>query len=166
MDALTLGIGLLAIAACILPFILISRANKKHDQQLRDTLLKLANQHGLTVTEYDIWHHNIIGLDANRRTLLIHRATETTVQDQVIRLDNVKQCRKVEEHHSRQEDGQLVKIPTHLGLELSLKQSPPAVIYISFYEEAEGHFLNGEGPLLQKWHQRITQLLPSYKLAA
>ena len=166
MDNFTFVVGLLAILACILPFYLIYRNNKNHDKALLNSLQHLALEHNVKITEYDIWHDNIIAFDQEQRVLLFHRATHSTFNNYIIRLSEIKQCKKIEKTFVVKEGSVVTKVPSHIGIELSYKNTLATSLYLSFFEEEEGKYLNGEGPLMHKWHQKINRHLLQVKIAA
>ncbi|WP_294822982.1 hypothetical protein [uncultured Flavobacterium sp.] len=76
MDLQTTIIGMVLIALCIVPFVLINKKKKAKQEALVKQLAAQAITSGCSITRHDLWHNTVIGIDDSAKCLFFFRKTK------------------------------------------------------------------------------------------
>ena len=153
------------VAICLL---LISIANKqKHKQmnQLLNRFSELGTSHNLSFSSQNVLNNCIIGLDGiNRKLLALTQIDNTSFDDYVVDLDEVKNC-TIKKHYGNIKPGDLKnkKLETYLervSLHFDFHNGKEA-IEVPFYEHAENSIYHLEDfeHRAEHWKQILTKML-------
>lgn len=147
MDSGTLIVGVIILAACILPFVLMVRSRKKKEKQLLLKLTGIANNHNFKISMHELFEEFAIGLDEKANQLFFLRKTKENETVQHINLEEVKDCKVVKTGHSDNNYNTIDK----LELQFSFLEKKKQDEFLVFYNSEENTQLSGEILTIEKW---------------
>lgn len=147
MDTGTLIVGVIILAACILPFVLMVSSRKKKEKQLLLSLTGIANNHNFKISMHELFEEFAIGLDEKANQLFFLRKTPENEIAQHINLEEVKACKVVKTGHSEDNFNTIDK----LELQFSFLEKKNQDEFLVFYNSEENTQLSGEILTIEKW---------------
>ncbi len=151
MELGTTIIGLVAIALCMMPFVMMHRSRKNKEQMLINGLKKIAKSQNSDLATCDCGVDFSIGISSSNRYVFFYKNTNTIEFEQFVSMEGLKSCevdtvkRTVtteEGAHSVIDQVTLVFVPKD--------RLVPQVRFVLFHSEE--HFqLDGELQLARKW---------------
>lgn len=156
MDLGTIIIGIICIAICVLPFVLMSRNKKKKEKELLTSLKDFAKQHDSEITQHEIAENFAIGLDNSKNTICFLQKTKQEVNLQFVDLNTIKNCEISTINRT------LTKNETEvdrLNLKLNnIDKNKPSVM-LEFYNADVSFQLSNEYDIIENWNKLINNLL-------
>jgi hypothetical protein len=163
MDLTTALIGGILIALCVLPMVYFHRAQQKEKRDFIKEFQQIAAQHGLTISQWDVWGHFLaIGLDTSTNQLFFYGKRNERMIKTLIRLAEVEQCSCVNKKITFNGD----QVIDRLELAFVHRHSSIPAQTLMFYHRETSLSLNDELQLTEKWKTIINgQLENRRKLA-
>lgn len=148
MDLTTALIGLVLIALCVLPMVYFHRAQQKERKDFIKDFLQIATQHGLKISQYDVWGHFFaIGLDATTNQLFYYQKRNERMVKTLIKLADIEQCSIANKKVSFNGD----QVIDRLELAFTQRHSSMPAQTLMFYHRETCLSLNDELQLTEKW---------------
>ena len=149
MDLQTTIIGAVLIALCIIPLAWAYRKKKEKQQKLSKELKAHAITNGCHITEYDLWHNTVIGLDANANCLFFLRKGKDGEVVKQAHLAGISRC------YMEGADNAIDRL--ELVLVHNSSKEPDTVL--EFYNSNTLMQINNELELIRKWHALVEERL-------
>jgi len=160
MQAGSTIVGLIIIALCIVPFVLIALNKRRKENHLIESLNKLAAEAGLKISQYELWNENIIGLDESEAVVLALITTKSTTETHTIHLNQMSKCRQANISRTANTANSSTVIIDQLALVFTPKQKHQEEVSIQFYNtEYNSTVLTGELQVIEKWHRLLNERL-------
>lgn len=148
MDLQTTIIAAILMALCIIPLVWAYRKKKEKQQLLVKQLKAHAISSGCNITDYDLWHNTVIGLDGNANCLFFLRKGKNGEILKQVHLAGISRC-----YISGDDNGTIEK----LELVLVHKSSREADTVLEFYNTEWLMQINTELELVRKWQAMIDE---------
>lgn len=158
MDLGTFIVGMVMLAACVVPFALMAQNRKKRRDQLLFSLKKIAEGKSSSVTNYEVCGDAIIGWDESNLQLFYYQ--KGSHKERRIAVDLTKMIACKAEHLLNQLDDGSSRIQK-LQLIFTDKIQKGVHEKLELYNADEQTDLQGEVQLLANWESKINSLLVS-----
>lgn len=155
MDLGTALTGIVCIAICAIPYILVRTSRKKTAQQLLAPILELATTESCTLSHHEFCGNYAIGIDETKNFLFFHWKTKTESDVQCIDLARVQACVMSKTYRTIEKD----RILDTLSLRFALNGESNPPVDLHFYQADISYQLSGELQSLEKWDQLINRRL-------
>lgn len=155
MDLSASIIGIICIAICSVPFILIAINQRKKKKKLTNDFYELVQLHGCKIDDFEIGNNYIIGIDQQNRKLFFQSNLESNVHHHIIDLDIIKNAEK---NIRKTNQGEQIM---QLNLILNPKSTNKAPMNLVFFNFKHNHSLSGELQSLNNWIDKVNALLNS-----
>ena len=159
MDLSSLIMGLILLALFALPFVLVSRSNKKKKNQLLSRIDALAQQVNSKVAKYDSCNNLIIGSNENTSIIFFIRETGEDEIVKTVQLDSIQKCEFVNTLKSQNGNEKGSSGQGRLALVFQPVAKAKGDITLEFFHESSRNQLGDELVLLNKWNEIIQQKL-------
>ena len=137
------------VLICVLPFILMSRKNRKRKQQFLDALSDLARKSNSKMSRHDSWNTAAIGVDEENGMIFFSRKTNGINSLQQVSLADVQDCRLL---NTGSDDGENYKVIDKLELAFNHHDRNKGETVFEFYAaDAATSNLSGELELANNW---------------
>lgn len=164
MDTASALIGLVLIAVCALPFILMGRGRKKTEKRLLATLQSLASEHHTAIGEHDFGTQIAVGLSTDGQHVFFTKQAdgkEAVTQHIALQLVERGIANSITRSVSHGKGSETVI--DRLELDFQLKDSKAAVQKLVFFNSDDNIHMDNELELLRKWEKRLNVLLMENK---
>lgn len=158
MDLGTFIVGMVMLAACIVPFALMAQNRKKRKEQLLFSLKKIAEGKSSTVTHYEVCGDAIMGWDESKLQLFYYQ--KSSHKERRIAVDLTKMISCEAEHFLNTLDDGSSRIQK-LQLVFTDRITKGVQEKVELYNADEQTNLQGEVQLLANWESKINTLLVS-----
>ena len=156
MDASTAIIALVFIAFISIPFVFMSRAQRKKGKQFSTVFELAAKQQNLQIAQKEFWNSKYgIGIDANSRKLLYLKKKGEEVQQTLIDLSEVEKCRVANHSRGVKTHNTAAKVIDRIDLVLTFRTPGAAEKNLEFYSVDESLIIGKEVLLAEKWLKLI-----------
>lgn len=155
MDIESLMMGLVILALCASPFLLMGRANRKKRKQLLQSLHNFAQTFGAKPGFCEFERDYVIGLSDENKYLLFYHQLENYAIEVAVELSKIRTCEGLI-IRNKQSDS-LAPIE-HLELLLVGKKNEDSV-KIELYNLEEHYQIGTEMELMRKWEELIKNKL-------
>ena len=147
-------IGVLSVAGCAAPFVITNKIRKSRENKLLQSLRELGKQRNCEIADHEICGSYAIGIGEGKtgKFLLFQLRADEKVQENVIDLAAVSECKLIRKNFSNQTIKQL-------ALELIFGDKSKATAVLEFYNDEWHHQISGEWESIQKWQKLIRQRL-------
>lgn len=159
MDFTTLLIGLLVIAICAVPVVLLSNNNKKQGAKLLKRMQKEMSKHHGQLTRYDQCGDFLIGMDEPIRKVYFLKELKYDVVFQTIDLNDMLQCKMVLVDRSIGKKSSDTRVTERIELQFTPKDKGKSVVSLLLYEANENPVVGDELLIANKWAERVQYLL-------
>ncbi|MEP7237168.1 MAG: hypothetical protein ABI685_04875 [Ferruginibacter sp.] len=152
IDLGTILTGISFLLVCSVPFILLSRSNRKREKQILQRLNGVAQKNNGTVSKYNTWGNTAIGIDGAANIVFFTKKTGEVEMAEQIMLAETEKCRVVNTKRTeRNEDGNYT-LTDKLELLFEPKDKKKKATALPFYHMAyDGAILTGELQQSEKW---------------
>ena len=152
MELGTAIIALVILFACIMPFIVISRSNKKRDNQFLQVLSDQSKAFHLSISQYDIWNNAAIGTDASFNMIFFNKKSGDLNIHQQITLVEVEKCWVVNTNRTIGNPSGDQKVIDKLELAFNYRETgKPDTILVFYDANSDSLVMSGEIQLADKW---------------
>jgi hypothetical protein len=156
MESNTLIAGLIALAICLLPFVLVSRNRKIKEKQLMQALQTIASQNHGQVDEYDTWGNTAIGFDRQANAVVFCKHIKNEIISHYISLADVQECQVMNTHKVLQEKESTYEVTYKLELVFTLEDPSKPLITLEFYnKDHDSPTPSGEIEMVEKWFKIV-----------
>jgi len=156
MDLEIIIIGILSVALFIVPIYLIQKKQKGKVAKARQAFVDRGAQRQLNITTCELWNPAYaIGIDEQQRKLLYLSDFEQQTREQLVDLDQVKQCRVLNEY--RDSNGN--RMIDHIALVLSMAGPKPGELQLEFYNNQISMMHSDELKVAEKWNATINAVI-------
>lgn len=157
MDLGSTIVGLIIIALGVLPFIILSRGEKKKEKQLLQSISKIAATQNCTISQHDFCSNFVIGLDEAKKHVFLYKESNQEKEEIFVDLAQVKACKLIKEDRRINNKNESYSIIDKLYL--SFKTFENKEIRMEFYSSDVNLQLSGELQMIEKWQQIIKSKL-------
>lgn len=156
MDLEIIITGIVAVALFIVPVYLIQKKQKGKVAKARQAFVDRGAQRQLHISNCELWSPDYaIGIDEQQRKLLYLSDYEQQAGEHLVDLDQVKQCRVLNEY--RDSNGN--RMIEHVALVLSMTGQKPGEIQLEFYNNKKSMMHSDELKLAEKWNATINAVI-------
>lgn len=152
MDFGSTIVGVIVLLICIIPFVVLSRNNRKRKQIVVDRLNQLAERSNCSISRFDIWNNSAVGIDDTAHQAFFTRKindTETALQ---INLLDVQKCRLMNTGRTVNPAEGNQKVIEKLELVFTYRNKDKRETSLEFYNrDFDSLTLSGELQLIEKW---------------
>lgn len=160
MDIGTGITGLAFLAFCIIVFLLMARNGRKKEKALLKALEKLAAATNCQLGEYDSWQNRAIAIDKEGAFVFAIQHVDGNKTPSSILLAGLKSCKLLRTLRNESNNQGVFSEILKLDLLLDFKDKAIPASTINFYfADVDGHTLNGELQLIEKWNRVINDKL-------
>lgn len=164
MDTASALIGLVLIAVCALPFILMGRGRKKIEKRLFSTLQSLASEHHTTISEHDFGTQFGVGLSADGQHIFFTKQPDgKAIENQHIALQLVQRSMANSITRSVGNGKGNETVIDRLELDFQQKDPKAATQKLVFFNSDDNVHMDNELELLRKWEKRLNIVLKENK---
>ncbi|WP_215224025.1 hypothetical protein [Echinicola shivajiensis] len=149
--------GLVGLALCIIPFVLLQRSRKKKEQELLGGLNAIADIANNELDISDFGFEFAIGVSADKSHVFYYKKTNEKVQEESIALEMVENCTIHTVNRLITVKDKKESIIEKLELIFLLKNN--AKSRLEFFNGEEKSQLTGEMDLIKKWESIIHQCM-------
>lgn len=159
MNIQILFTGLVILAICIIPFVLMGIYKKKKAQQLLNDLYGFATKHHCIISEYESGGDYIIGLDNVKKVLFFYKNAHHHTMIEKLELAQVKHCRSVTSvAEIKSEDG-TKKTTDSIELVFGMKAENKPEVRWTLFDTLNDMVMIEEHQLAERWAAKVKQLL-------
>ena len=154
MDIKSTFIGIILIAICVLPIIVLSIKKNRKIRKNRQLLFNFAKEKGCIIHQYEICGNYLIGLDEVKNFVFFE-----TKDMQFVDLSEIKNC--TIRNFSKRVEGKSgsYSIPDSLSLCFIPKNKNISEECFEFFSSENNSQLVGELQSIEKWHKIISERL-------
>ncbi|MCK3683445.1 hypothetical protein [Maribellus sp. YY47] len=159
MDSGTVIVGLVLVAICVLPIVILNGRRAKKGRGMLQLITKVANEHNCNISEHEFCSEYCIGMDKTNGFVFFAKEKDGTSEVRHIDLAPVKTCKINNTGRIVTYKNQNNKIIERLSLDFYPKEKDKGVVTWEFYNVEENLQLNGELQSVEKWQQTINNYL-------
>lgn len=159
MDINSTLIGIIIIAICVLPIIILSINKKRKNRKNRQLLIDFAKEKGCIIHQYEVCGNYLIGLDEVKNFVFFK-----SENIQFVDLSEIKNC--TIRNFSKRVEGKSgsYSIPDSLSLCFIPNNKNRSEECFEFFNSDNNSQLVGELQSIEKWHKIISQQLKKQSL--
>lgn len=155
MDLNSTIVGIIMLAICSSPFILMVISRKKREKIVLLSLKEIAKQHASQISHYEFCGNFVLGIDENNNHLFFLNQKKEETISQFVNLSEIKSCavvKKTREFKNKSKQNLIIE-----RIELNFKQKNATQMETTFevYDESENMQLSGELQFVEKWSTLI-----------
>lgn len=159
MDLGVTIVGAIMISIIIVPFIIVhfKRVNKenKRIQSLKDYALL----HNCQISHYEICGNYTIGIDENKKSIFFQNQVKENIDSQHLNLAYIRNCKVVIADRKISSNSHSNRIIDKVDLIFVPINKDKEGITLNFYNAEVSMQLSGELQSVEKWANRISELL-------
>ena len=159
MDLSILLIGIGSVAVFIVPIYFLQRGNTREEVNKQKSFKKLAEQNGVTVSKFDLWNENGIGLDQNKKKLFVTNTLNEKAVSSTIDLTDFALCKLVNDSRTVKTKHNKTTVVERITLNLKPANSTQTETAIVFYDKNGNTSLNNEFMLAESWEKLLNGIL-------
>lgn len=159
MDLGTFIVGVIALAICVLPFVLMIGGRKKKEKKLLLLVSTMAREHNCKISQYEFCDEFVIGLDETANCLFFFRKSNDKETGQHINLAEIKTCKVISTGHTISNKEGSYKAIEKLELQFSFIDKNKTDLFLPFFKEEEDIELSGEIQVIEKWDKIVNERL-------
>lgn len=160
MDIGTIVIGIVFLAAFILPFYFLGRNKKNGAKGLTQVFSQAAANAGLNIPDPECWGGKYcMGLDPQAGKILHLKVKNGTAQETVIDLAEIEKCRVANHTKSAVAHNTATKVVDRIDLVFTPFAAHHNEKTLEFYSLSESLTIGNELKLAEKWKQLAEQYL-------
>jgi hypothetical protein len=155
METGTLITGLVMLALCALPFVLIYFNRKKTKEQMLFSISKMVSHEAGKLTDYEYTTNAIIGMDSEQNKVFLYKKHKDRETRELLNLVDFQKCEieKLFSHEKNQNDTEIEKV--NLKFYPKAKEGKP--ISVEFYNANESFNLKDELEFAKNWEKKINK---------
>jgi hypothetical protein len=158
MSLTTILTILLLIIACVLPFVIIKRRDKRAEKKIRQILLDHASNSNHSISQHELLNQKVIGIaDATNRCFFLKRFSTKDVIHEVD-LNTVERC-YINKTTRNSIDGNYSATERIELRFASQSKTNPEVVFELYNLEQDSLSMSGELQLAEKWKSIIDKKL-------
>lgn len=159
MDLGSTLVGLIIIALCVIPFILLSRGSKRKNKQMLLELESIAKEQSCIINKHEFCGDFVIAIDEAKKHLFFYKENNQHQSKLFVDLAHIKSCRinKVDKRIQNM-DGAYTIIDK-LSLCFKPRANNQKEIQLELYNSDVNLQLSGELQLIEAWQQLINSRL-------
>ncbi|MEO9476724.1 MAG: hypothetical protein ABJG41_14375 [Cyclobacteriaceae bacterium] len=158
--------GLVAIALCIAPFLVMHKSRKKKEQDLIDGLKAIADSYNSDIATYDCGIEFSIGISSAKNYIFYYKKTDQHVSELCVPLNAISKCQADSIKRSVKTQAGTETVIDRLELTFIPKDKSIAPSRFEFFNSNEHFQLNGELPLVRKWEGVVNTSLRANSVLA
>ena len=159
MEFGTTILGLVAIALCVIPFVVMHKSRKKKEQDLIEGLKAVADSYSSDISSYDCGMEFSIGISSIKNYIFYYKKTDQQVFELCVPLSAIKKCRVDSAKRSIKTQSGDQTVIDKLELAFLPKDASISPTRFEFFNSNEHFQLNGELPLVRKWEGIVNKAL-------
>ncbi|CAN5133944.1 hypothetical protein BH09BAC1_BH09BAC1_29960 [soil metagenome] len=163
MNIVSAIIGLIVVAAFILPFMLSGKSRKKNEKRLLASLQSLADKQNAPIGEHDFGTNFAIGVSKDGQHLFFTKGEEGKEVGKHLPLEQIQRCKSNTATHMVEVGKSKESVIDRLELVYQFKDNKqPDHIWI-LYNAADNTQLNDEIEVMRRWEKRLAIVLRDNK---
>lgn len=163
MDSGATIVGVIVLLICVIPFVLLSRNNRKRKQKVLDRLVRLADQKNCKISRYDIWNNSAVGIDDTARWAFFTRKVNEVSIEYRVNLGEVQKCRVINSGRTVSRTDGNHRVIEKLELAFTYRDKNKGETALEFYNrDFDSPTLSGELQLTEKWGTVFSDTLSAF----
>lgn len=159
MNSEILIVGIVILAICIIPFILMGINKRKKVKALTDALHGFATKHQCNISEYEAGGDYIFGLDAQKKVLFFYKNAHHQTSIEKMELALVKHCRAVTSGSEVKNADGTGKLTDKIELVFTMSSKDKPEIRWTLFDALNEIILIEEQQLAERWAARVNSLI-------
>ncbi len=159
MDITILLIGIASLAVFIVPIYFLQRANRREELNKQKSFKKLAEQNGVTVSKFDLWNENGIGIDQNKKKVFVTNTLNEKPVNSTIDLSDYVSCKLVNDSRTVKTKHNKTTVVERISLNLKSANSTQTDTAIVFFDKNVSPSLNNEFMLAESWEKLLNEII-------
>lgn len=152
-------IGLVAVALCTVPVVLMRRSKNKKEKELINGLRSVADAYNCELASWDCGIEFAIGISAAKNHIFFYKKRNEAITEEGVPLKALKKCQvDIDKRTIKTKDGNETVIDK-LELTFIPKDTSITPTRFEIFNSDEHFQMNGELPLIRKWEAIINELL-------
>ncbi len=165
MDTGTIIIGIVSIALCVLPLVVMHRIKRKGENQRLAALENLAAQHNCKISQHEFCGELVLGIDETNNFVFFLKKTADKEIAQHINLSGIHACNIINTGSNLNSKEGEYKVIDKLELRFTPVAKNEPDLLLEIYNARESMQLVGELQLIKKWEKIINDRLATLKKA-
>jgi hypothetical protein len=159
MDLGVTIVGTIMISIIIVPFIIVHFKRVNKDNKRIQSLKDYALLHNCQISHYEICGNYTIGIDENKKSIFFQNQMKENVDSQHLELSYIRNCKVVIADRKISSNGHSNRIIDRIDLLLTPTDKDKVEVKLNFYNAEISMQLSGELQSVEKWGNRISDLL-------
>tara|TARA_R110000868_G_scaffold243515_1_gene499525 strand:- start:621 stop:1112 length:492 start_codon:yes stop_codon:yes gene_type:complete len=151
MDQGSTIIGLIILALCIIPFIIIRRNKIKRERLMLKSLTDLANLHNCKINEHELCGDYAIGIDKLKNYLFFYKKMKDKETTQFINLESINSCKILNSSRTIKNKQEKYHVIDRLSLSLKPNLEHKKEQILEFFNSDYNSQTYGELQSIEKW---------------
>lgn len=150
----TLIVGIILIAAIIIPILLLNRNKAKRSAAMKEQLTEISK--GATLTNQESWNGCVIAIDENKKICYYVRQEHRVCYTQIVNLVDYLTCRVVSSS-ALGSTGTSIEMVELVFTPKNANEENKTLVF--FNAEIDGYTINGELQSAERWKKICTNLM-------
>ncbi len=163
MDLGSAIIGIVFLAACIVPFVIIHINRSSKERKMLELLSDFAKQHQCNLSQHELCGDYVIGIDEAQNFVFFHKKNKVKESTQYIDLADIQSCKTVSTSRTFNGNEGNTKVIERLILVFTSHDTTKGNIEFDFYNNEVSAQLYGELQSIEKWEKIIKSQLKAKK---
>lgn len=152
-------VAAVAIAICILPFVMLNKSKKKREQELWQALSNFAAQNNCKISQHEIFGNFAIGIDESQNAVFYFRKFNNVESLQMVKLSEIKDCKVNNINRTFKNKDGIQRVIDRLELSFTPSDKDKPGVILEFFNADLCMQLYGELLSIKKWSQLINSRL-------
>lgn len=164
MELVSTIIGVIIIAICFLPILIMNRNRKNKEKEKIQSLKMFAKQHNCNIMIHEVCGDFAIGIDPTNKFVFFLKQLESLPVKQVINLKNIQRCKERTSTRSIESKNGGYSIIEKIELCFIHIEKSKKEITFDFFNSENSSQLVGELQSVEKWSKIINDCLKGEKV--
>ncbi len=152
-------VGMVILAICIIPFVLMGINKRKKLKVLTDALNGFATKHQCNLSEHEAGGDFIFGLDAQKKVLFFYKNAHHQTSVEKMELVQVKHCRAVTLGSEVKSSEGTKRLTDKIELVFTMSSKDKPEIRWTLFDTLNEIILIEEQQLAERWAARVNSLI-------
>lgn len=151
--------GIILVAICVVPVVIVEHNRKKRERKTLQSLINIANQQNCKVSKHEICGDFVIGIDESKKNVFFSKQTKDEVINQFVNLAEIKNC--IVQNATRRivNKDSTTNVVDKLELNFIPLDKSKNEITMEFFNSEINTQLNGELQSFERWSKLINSYL-------
>lgn len=154
-------VGMVILAICIFPFVLMGMSKKKKAKALINALNGFATKHQCNISEHEAGGDYIFGLDVQKKVIFFYKNAHHKISIEKIELAQVKHCSAVTSGSEVKTSDGSKKLTDKIELVFTMTANDMPEIRWTLFDMQYEMVLFEEYQFAERWAARVNKLIKS-----